>query len=297
MFPPPVHPDSGVGKPRVRTMAEKKSNPFAGGQSSKSTGSGGSRSGPSIDMSVPNNQVIDSIIRIMSVSNGVMEVPLRNDNAWTVEESLESVENEDVIRALEDMSEDVTYLSAEDIMSIDFDGSEIEYVGTPTLIKINHVSEVEDLVGTEEEVADGEHDAVLTEEDFERYQNDDLFSHGNKENGLKKYIPHPDMLEILHEGNYKKNLISDMNQLLTSQTSQYVNETHGGEEPVRLVVKKGRPYNSETEQERLTNVAFTLEEGGAVAKRIVNSLNLSDETVDAWDNGELTLEDVWEAAG
>lgn len=243
---------------------------------------------------------VDYLLESIRANNGVAEIPVRGSDGASVGELAAEDYGEPWNGIFERLVEDCDTISFEDFFGADLEENGIEYLGTPPLIQTRDrgdgKDDIESPKGLVEEI-DG-----FEQADLEAYSSDSLYPHGDPSKGLKKYVPHPDWAEDVDNGKFASNLQNKANQSTTARWFGYVDgvvDSPSGER-TRLVARKGRRQNNETEEGRLSSVAFMLETTESVPDRVVSAFfhegKIDQETREKYDSGQLDLAEVLDIA-
>lgn len=258
-----------------------------GSRTEDSTPSGDSTS-PSVSVEKPTTSAVEYIIEAVEANGGVAEIPVFDSDAESVGELAEADLDDPWDSILSGMANSVDSISLESIFGVDLSGQEVEYVGTPPLLNEKNKSEFSD----------------LDEETQDRYPDDEKYSYGDPENGLKSYITAPDWLDVETEGRIKKSVVSDATEVLNAyHYPEIYDRFHNGSD-VRLVVGVGRKSNHVDENgdvdefSKRRHVSFSTERGSSSLKRVVNQAErqgmIDEDDKEAWQDGELDGEDIAE---
>lgn len=259
----------------------------ATGKAKARTGGGGGSSTPSVTVERPPESVLEFLMAAVRAGDGVAEYPVLASNAAQVADLIEATDNEDVIRLLDSLEGDgVETVSLEDFFGADLEGEGVEFVGTPPLLNEKDRGEFSDL---DDEIQD-------------RYQDEDIYSYGDPDNGLKAYIVEPEWLDIVREDRIDDAIINNVNYALNGHWYPEVREATEGDEPTRFKVQIGRNHNhtdedgNVDEMAKRRHVAFTFEQSETTDQRVLSAAhnvgNISEEDVEAYQDGELDLDDI-----
>lgn len=254
----------------------------------KSTGTSRS-TGPTVTVQRPDINVVRFLMAAVRAGDGVAEYPVLAENAVHVSDLLEAAEDESVVELLEGLDQaEIETVSLEDFFGVDLSGKGIEYVGTPPLLN----------EGDEGEFSE------LSQDVKDLYQDEDIYSYGEEENGLKKYILDPEWLEAEREGLLDDTVINHVNYALNGYYYPEIRQEIGGEEPARFKVQIGRNHNHTDEDgnvdefSKRRHVAFTFETSATTDKRIISAAKnvgtIDQEAVQAYEAGEVDLDDIAE---
>lgn len=255
----------------------------------ETTGGRGGRSGPTIQVDPPQPEVVSFLLNAVQAGNGVAEFAVWASNAPKFSDLAEAAENEEVISVLEDVSEFAETASLEDLLGVGLEAEGIEFIGTEPLLNEGDKGQFSDL------------DAEIKE----RYNDDDIYSYGDEENGLKKYIVKPDWLDIVREDRIDDTVINHSNIVLNGHYYPEIREFVNSDEATRLKASVGRNHNHQDNDgnvdhfSKRRHVAFSFESSGSTADRIVSAAgptngvgHLDEEDVERYQNGDIDLDDV-----
>lgn len=268
--------------------------------------SSGSRSGNTQQLTyeVPSDSALTYLESSITALNGINEIPLTNQNADKIADIPTDDLTEEWKEIISDLSEDYEYISVEDFFGADFEEKGVKFAGTPKLIQVwerpENLEDGEEMPNDEKPTWEEVVSDNNLEDVADSYPDSEKYPYGDKSNGVKKYIVHPDMIQAKVNDEIKKNIISDINKVLVTEGWDFLNADSSEGEYRRFKAMKGRKANHDSEKERLANVAFTIDDNSKVALRRANALKslnrLDDETAKKLKSGDMTPEEVFEEA-
>jgi len=246
----------------------------------RTTGGSGGRETRDTRVSVPDESTVEYILAAVEAGQGLAEFPLHREEAVSVEELAEETENETAEELLEDLPESVETLSFEDFFGLDLEEDGYEYIGTEP--KLNE--------------ADKGEWSDLSEEEKEKYQDEDIYKHGDPDKGKKSYMTAPDWVEIVRDNRIDGESVYEASTILNGHFYPLVySHLSEGEKGglARLAVGVGKSYNNDDEFGKRKNVSFSIQEGKSTKERVLKAIrnaqpcgDYTNELVETYLGGE-----------